>query len=130
VIHYVFGMIFLEKKLAKQPQMLTAIKTGIEQIIAQTQESPAMTQPEIIENLATLYVQTLSTFDYRIKVSGEPRFLENPSNASKIRALLLAGIRSTVLWRQKGGRRWQFLWSRNKILQIVQQNLQSLENNF
>lgn len=128
VIHYVLGMIFLEKKLVKQPQMMATIKTGIEQILAQTQKHHPIIDSEVIENLATLYMQTLSTFEYRIKVTGEPRFLENPNNASKIRALLLAGIRSTVLWRQKGGRRWQFLWSRKKILQVAQQNLKSLEN--
>lgn len=129
VIHYVFGMIFLEKKLVKQQQMMSTIRTGIEQILAQTQEDEhPMTHPEVIEHLASLYMQTLSTFEYRIKVTGEPRFLENPNNANKVRALLLAGIRSTVLWRQKGGRRWQFLWSRKKILQIAQQHLKSLEN--
>lgn len=37
----------------------------------------------------------------------------------KIRALLLAGVRSAVLWRQVGGRRWQlFLW-RNKFAKLA-----------
>jgi high frequency lysogenization protein len=128
VIHYVFSMIFLEKKLVKQPQMMSTIRSGIEQIITQTQDEHSITHPEVIEHLASLYMQTLSTFEYRIKVTGEPRFLENTNNANKVRALLLAGIRSAVLWRQKGGRRWQFVWSRKKILQIAQQYLKSFED--
>jgi high frequency lysogenization protein len=38
------------------------------------------------------------------------------SNASKIRALLLAGIRAARLWRQLGGHRWQLVFSRRKLL--------------
>jgi adenylosuccinate lyase len=37
------------------------------------------------------------------------RNLQQPSNAAKIRALLLAGIRSARLWRQLGGHRWQLV---------------------
>ncbi|MEK7758734.1 MAG: DUF489 family protein, partial [Pseudomonadota bacterium] len=41
--------------------------------------------------------------------------LSNPAIADKVRAALLAGIRSAVLWRQLGGRRWQLLFSRGKL---------------
>ena len=44
------------------------------------------------------------------------RNLQQPNNASKIRALLLAGIRSARLWRQLGGHRWQLVISRRKLL--------------
>ena len=44
------------------------------------------------------------------------QFLQNPRNAERIRALLLAGIRSATLWRQLGGNRWQLFFSRRKIL--------------
>ena len=45
-------------------------------------------------------------------VSGEPHHLSDPKNANKIRALLLAGMRSAVLWRQLGGNRLQLLLAR------------------
>jgi high frequency lysogenization protein len=48
-------------------------------------------------------------------VSGEHGHLNNPAIAAKVRATLLAGIRSAVLWRQLGGRRWQLLFARSKI---------------
>ncbi|WP_243260442.1 DUF489 family protein, partial [Pseudomonas aeruginosa] len=38
------------------------------------------------------------------------------SNAARIRALLLAGIRSARLWRQLGGSRWQMVFSRRRLL--------------
>jgi high frequency lysogenization protein len=119
VMQYVLGIIFLERKLAKRQDMLAQIKSEIEKTVYETNTYSA-TSPQIVEQLANLYAQTLSTFDYRIKVSGEQRFLENSYNADKIRALLLAGIRSAVLWRQKGGKRLQFIFSRAKILRTAQ----------
>jgi len=128
VMHYMLGMVFLERKLAKHDGMLGKIRVGIEEAIKQT-EMYAMTDPNIIAQLAYLYTQTLSTLDYRIKVNGERRFLENQNNAHKIRALLLSGIRSAVLWRQKGGKRLQLIFSRGKILRSAQQSLERLKSN-
>jgi high frequency lysogenization protein len=127
VMHYLLGMVFLERKLAKHDGMLEKIKVGIEEAVKQT-EMYAMTDPNIIAQLAYLYTQTLSTLDYRIKVNGERRFLENQNNAHKIRALLLSGIRSAVLWRQKGGKRLQLIFSRGKILRSAQQSLERLKS--
>ena len=41
--------------------------------------------------------------------------LSNEDNAAAIRALLLAGVRSALFWRQLGGRRWQLLFFRNRL---------------
>ncbi|MDM8560144.1 high frequency lysogenization protein HflD [Candidatus Parabeggiatoa sp. HSG14] len=126
VMHYVLNLIFLERKLAKQANMMSNIQTGI--VVAQAHtERYAVTAPEIITHLAEVYTETLSSFDYRIKVNGERRFLENQFNADKIRALLLAGVRSTVLWRQKGGKRLQFIFSRKKIVRFAQQYLENIK---
>ena len=119
VMQYVLGVIFLERKLAKRPDMLAKIRSDIEKMTYEV-TSYTITHPQVVEQLANLYTQTLSTFDYRIKVNGEQRFLENAYNADKIRALLLAGIRSAVLWRQKGGKRLHFIFSRAKILRTAQ----------
>ena len=48
-------------------------------------------------------------------VSGEHMHLSKPENANRIRALLLAGIRAAVLWRQSGGN-WFSLMLRRKSL--------------
>jgi high frequency lysogenization protein len=58
-------------------------------------------------------------------VHGDMRFLQQPSNAAKIRALLLAGIRSARLWRQLGGHRWQLVFSRGKLLKELYQLMRS-----
>src|SRR3569623_1691456 len=44
------------------------------------------------------------------------RHLSHPDVANKVRTLLLAAIRSAVLWRQCGGNRWQLIFGRRKII--------------
>ena len=73
----------------------------------------------VIAACGGLYQDTISTFRQRIQVHGDMRFLQQPANAAKIRALLLAGIRAARLWHQLGGRRWQLLFSRRKLLNAL-----------
>ncbi|MCB1807912.1 MAG: DUF489 family protein, partial [Candidatus Competibacteraceae bacterium] len=52
--------------------------------------------------------------------------LNRPDNANRIRTLLLAGLRSAVLWRQKGGGRLTLLLRRKALLAQAQAMLDSL----
>ena len=67
------------------------------------------------DQLAEIYQGRISVLGPRIMVRGEPLHLQNPDNASRIRVILLAGIRAAVLWRQAGGSKWQFLLRRRSI---------------
>lgn len=117
---YVIAMVQLEGSLRRKPKMLDDIRQGIEAARSQMKffENDALAEsvhPLLLDKLAELYSQTLSTLTPRIMVSGEHGHLANPAIAAKVRATLLAGIRSAVLWHQLGGRRWQLLFSRGKI---------------
>jgi high frequency lysogenization protein len=65
-----------------------------------------------ILKIGQLYKDTVSNLNPRIIVSGEQTHLGNENNASRIRALLLAGLRSAILWRQCGGTRLSILFNR------------------
>jgi len=119
VLRYALGVVILEKRLRKRPDMLRVIRQGVERATLQA-EHFSLTHPNVLANLAGLYSDTLSTFSYRIQVLGEPSHLQNPNNVNKVRTLLLAGVRSAVLWRQKGGKRWQLLLSRRTLLQTAE----------
>jgi len=117
---YVVALVHLEGILRRRPAMLDDIRQGIDTTRAQMKffenDTPAeAVHPLLMDKLAELYSQTISTLTPRIMVSGEHGHLANPVIAAKVRAALLAGIRSAVLWRQLGGRRWQLLFSRGKI---------------
>lgn len=111
---YAAALVFLERQLAEQPDMLKKIRIGIEKAQAQAEYFDALHE-NVLANLGDLYYNTISTLQPRIMVNGDERYLSQPAIVNKIRALLLAGIRSTLLWRQCGGARWKFLFYRKKL---------------
>jgi high frequency lysogenization protein len=113
---YVVGLLFLERKLLKQPEMVRAVREGIQGAERQRDYFGDMTHQSVISALAQTYQDTISALGPRIMVQGEQAHLSNDDNASRIRTLLLAGIRAAVLWRQAGGSRWRLLLSRGGLL--------------
>ena len=59
--------------------------------------------------LGTLYADTVSHLRPRVMVQGNPHYLGQAAIVSEIRAVLLAALRSAVLWRQLGGSFWDFV---------------------
>ncbi len=122
---YAASLVFLENQLAKQPAMLKTIFTGIERAQAQS-EHFGLLHENVLANLGEIYHTTVSTLQPRIMVNGEQEYLSKPDVVNKIRACLLAGIRSAILWKRCGGTRWKFLFYRKKIqaeLQILLKQL-------
>ncbi len=131
IARYVIGMIHLEGQLRRRPEMQDAIRRGIEATREQMKffeaaENGETLHPRLVEKLAELYTQTISTLTPRIMVNGEHGHLSNPLIAARVRAALFAGIRSAFLWHQLGGSRWQLLFSRKKIAGEAAQILESL----
>ncbi|MDH5444264.1 MAG: high frequency lysogenization protein HflD [Gammaproteobacteria bacterium] len=116
IARYTISLLHLEKKLAKHPQMLQRISDGVERAKEQLEHFP-ITHENIIANLASIYSDTISQIPPKIMVSGDNQYLGDNNIANKIRALLLSGMRSAVLWRQMGGSRWQLLMQRKKLVQ-------------
>ncbi|MFL2840990.1 MAG: high frequency lysogenization protein HflD [Pseudohongiellaceae bacterium] len=122
LMRYLIGIVYLEARLSKQKAMLEVIAEDLsnserDNYISNMQLAE---NPDIINQLASLYQQTISTLSFRIQVSGQPQYLKNTTIANTIRATLLAGIRSAVLWQQLGGRRWHFLLKRRKLSHDIQ----------
>ncbi len=108
-------MLTLERQLDKRGDMLDLIGQRLDQVEQQVQHF-GLVHENVIASFASIYQDTLSTFRQRIQVHGDMRHLQVSSNAARIRALLLAGIRSARLWRQLGGSRWQMVFSRRRLL--------------
>ena len=81
----------------------------------------------MIANLASIYKDVISPLGSKIQVAGNPDILKQAGIQDKVRAVLLAGIRSAVLWRQLGGKRRSIIFQRNKILRVVQELLNQLD---
>ena len=123
-LRYALALLGLERKLAKRDDMLQILGSRLDQIQQQVQHF-GLVHDNVIASCGSLYQDTLSTFSQRIQVQGDMRHLQQPSNAAKIRALLLAGIRAARLWRQLGGHRWQLVFSRRKLLNELQSMLRN-----
>lgn len=122
---YLLSLIQLERKLSRDPQRLQKISQGIRTIEGRLAHFPK-THGNILAALADIYAENLSTLQPRIMVSGEAAYLQNPDNVNRIRALLLAGIRAAMLWRQIGGRRRHLVFARQGIVEAIKRLLDRL----
>jgi len=118
---YSASLVFLENQLSGRKDLLKLIQIGITKAQAQGEHFGSLHE-NVLASLGEVYQSTISTLQPRIMVNGEQEYLSRPDVANKIRACLLAGIRSAILWKQCGGTRWKFLFFRKKIqaeLQIL-----------
>lgn len=113
-LRYVMGVLHLQKKLSGNNAMLTTVGERLDKATYQVEHFGSI-HDNVIANLADIYTNTLSTFKFRIQVSGDINYLQQPRISNQIRALLFAGIRSSMLWRQLGGKRWQVIFSRRRL---------------
>ena len=111
---YSINVLALEKKLSRNPEVFQKLIDGITEAQKQLEFFPA-THTNMIARLADLYTNTISTLGPRIMIKGDQNYLTNADNASKMRSLLLAGIRAALLWNQAGGSRWKLLFERGKM---------------
>lgn len=115
---YTATLMHLERKLARRHDLLRTLRTGLEAAREQLQHFP-LTHDNTVARLADLYSRTVSTLKPKVMVQGEARFLEAPDTANRVRALLLAGVRSTVLWRQSGGSRLRLIFGRQRLVEAA-----------
>lgn len=122
---YAIGLLQLEKSLSRKPSVMDELARQL-QTTQDKMEYFDLTHENIIASLAEIYQQYVSPLAAKIMVKGEGDYLSQAYNANKIRAILLAGIRSAVLWRQCGGTRWQLLFSRKAYLQSAEELLRTI----
>ena len=77
----------------------------------------------VLNALGGLYADTVSHLRPRVMVQGNPHYLGQAAIVSEIRAVLLAALRSAVLWRQLGGSLWDFVLRRRALVGSVQSQL-------
>jgi high frequency lysogenization protein len=111
---YIIGLLALERKLSQRPDADSQLGDRLTQITRQMDHYD-LYDPQMINNIAAIYVDVISPIGPKIQVSGNPAMLQQTAVQDKVRALLLSGIRSTVLWHQVGGKRRHLIFSRKKM---------------
>ena len=112
------SLMYLEGRLQVSSQAATELGNDIQHLAAlhATRDDSVA---ELAQDLARLYQAHISPMGPKIIIEGDPSHLKTEHCASMIRALLLAGIRAVVLWRQARGKRWALLLGRSSILRNI-----------
>ena len=109
----------LERRFARDAVMGAKVQGGI-LAASPSAERLGVAHPDVVAALGTLYADTLSHLRPRVLVQGNPHYLGQPRVVAEVRAVLLAAMRSAVLWRQMGGSFWDFLLRRREMGAVVE----------
>ncbi|WP_313454901.1 high frequency lysogenization protein HflD [Stenotrophomonas sp.] len=113
----------LERTFVRNGDVVGAVSEGIARAQRQAAELGDSAHPDVLAALGALYADTISHLKPRVMVQGNPHYLGQAGVIAEIRALLLAAVRSAVLWRQTGGQYWDFLISRKAMVEAVDRHL-------
>lgn len=112
----------LERRFVRDADMAEHVRRGLTALSAQAHNEGA-THPRILSELGRLYADTVSHLKPRVMVQGNPHYLGQADVVAEIRAVLLAALRSAVLWRQLGGSLWDFLLRRGEMTDAIEHAL-------
>lgn len=112
----------IERRFVGDPGMADQVVAGL-RALESTAERQGSIHPEVIARLGQLYADTISHLRPKVIVQGNPHYLQQPQVVAEIRALLLAALRSAVLWRQLGGTYWDFVFRRRAMMEVVEEEL-------
>lgn len=116
---YTLSLMVLERKLNANKSAMNTLGDRISQLDRQLAHFDLESET-MMSSLASIYTDVISPLGPRIQVIGSPAILQSTLVQAKIRATLLAGIRSAVLWQQVGGSRLQLMFSRNRLFKQAQ----------
>lgn len=127
VTRYVVGMLALERRLSRSPIVLEQLSQRLQQLQRQ-QNDFQFAEETIVAGMGSTYSDLISPLGQPLKINGKQDHLKQPANQNLIRALLLAGVRNAVLWRQVGGKRRHFIFSRQRMVRAAQTILRELRD--
>lgn len=112
----------LERRFVRDTAMAQRVHERIVELALEATRLGS-THPEVLSELGKLYAETVSNLRPRVMVQGNPHYLGQADVVAEIRAVLLAALRSAVLWRQMGGSLWDFLLRKRELIETVEARL-------
>ncbi|MBF0750863.1 MULTISPECIES: high frequency lysogenization protein HflD [Pasteurellaceae] len=114
------GLLYLEKRLSKNLEAKSQLAQRIQRLPEQLTYHGLLSE-RMLSIMASTYVDIISPLGKKIHINGEANYLQQPFIQDKVRACLLAGLRSVILWRQMGGNKWQLFFSRGKVIKTAEE---------
>lgn len=109
----------LERRFSADDAVGEAVHAGILAIKPKADELGS-SHPEVLSALGGLYADTVSQLRPKVMVQGNPHYLGQAGIVAEIRAILLAALRSAVLWRQMGGSAWDIFLRRRAMQRSIE----------
>ncbi|MFT3896209.1 MAG: lysogenization regulator HflD [Thermomonas sp.] len=109
------ALLQVERHFVADDEAVRGVRGGIEALLPAAQAHGPLDR-EVMAGLAKVYVEHISPLRPRIMVQGNPHYLAQGDLVGEVRAALLAGLRSAVLWRQLDGTLWDFLLRKRAVL--------------
>ena len=108
----------LERRFVRESDTARRVHDGVV-ALAPSAERLGSVHPDVLAALGSLYADTVSHLRPRVLVQGNPHYLGQADIVAEIRAVLLASLRSAVLWRQMGGSLWDFVLRRRDLIATI-----------
>ena len=108
VLRYAMSLLHLQMQLYRDESSFNQFGQAIERLSGVSAE-------DLTAACSEIYQRFISNMRPQVIVQGEQDYLQQENIPPQVRALLLAGIRSAVLWQQKGGSRFKLIWERTRM---------------
>ncbi len=116
-LNYALGLAKLGKQIRRDGKRLNAMGKELDLVEKAWDDADQTLDDSVTAQLADVYQRHVSTMGFRLSVSGQPEYLKQTDKVAFVRAVLLAGLRSAILWHQVGGRQWRLIFQRRKMLE-------------
>ncbi|MBT8049229.1 MAG: DUF489 family protein [Xanthomonadales bacterium] len=114
---YTVGLLQIEKKFRRADRLQQEVGRELERISAIGEGLEQHEREDLqAHDISMLYSNTVSKLSPRIVVNGRPQYLKNERTVDWVRTLLLAGLRSAILWNQLGGGRFELMFGRKNLI--------------
>ena len=100
-VSYAQGMVRVAQQLRREDALSAILRQRLQSLHRAGSDTEDF--DELCIGLDDLYRDTLSTMAFRIRLRGNRRHLSDSRVVHQLRALMLAGVRAAMLWRQVGG---------------------------
>ncbi len=119
ILRYTMSLLHLQTQLYRDSDSFQKFGQAIERLSGEAAD-------DLEQACSGVYQDFISGMRPQIIVQGEEGYLQRPEVPPQIRMLLLAGIRSAVLWQQKDGSRFKILWQRTRMQNAANALLQQI----
>jgi high frequency lysogenization protein len=112
VLRYMMSILQLQKQLYTDQQKFSQFGQAIDRL-------SSFSEDDLANAFSEVYQTHISVLRPQIIVQGEQEHLQQDGVPEKVRTMLLAAVRSAVLWQQKGGGKFRLVWERTRMRQAA-----------